>query len=72
MAFIWGKHFWMGYVPETPALAIPAAGYVFQWGNREVKRFREDQEEQDVIQVGHWTAERVTASDAGGGWYTVI
>ncbi len=70
-AFIWGKHLWMGYVPAAPALMAPAAGYVFEWNARTIRQYREEQEHADVFEVQHYTSEKITASDAGGGMYTV-
>jgi hypothetical protein len=71
MTYIWGDDFWVGYVPPTPALMAPAAGYVFEWETRKVARFREDQERQDVIEASHSVAEKITASDAGAIIYDV-
>lgn len=64
MSYIWGDMVWLGYVPERPGLMEPAAGYVFRWGADEVKRFRQDLEEQDVFRVSHNVDEVITASDA--------
>ena len=64
MSYIWGDMLWMGYVPPRPSLMEPAAGYVFRWGADEVKRFRQDLEEQDVFRVSHNVDEIITASDA--------
>ena len=65
LAYIWGKDFWLGYVPPSPGLMIPAAGYVFEWQARQVERFREDQEKQDIFTASmNWDVE-LTAADAG-------
>jgi len=72
MSFIWGKHFWVGYVADAPALETPSAGYVFRWGNRVVERFREDQEHTDVVAAEHFTDEVICASDAGSGFFTCV
>ncbi len=64
-AYIWGKNVWLGFVSPTPALLTPSAGYLLEWENRQVKRFREDQEYQDVLECSHSTAEIISASDAG-------
>jgi len=64
-SYVWGNDMWIGYVPMSPGLRTPAAGYVFQWMSRKVERFREDQEHQDVIAVEEHCDERVTASEAG-------
>jgi hypothetical protein len=64
-AYIWGKNVFIGYVAPNPSLLTPSAGYVLEWQNRQIARFREDQERQDVIEATHSTAEVITASDAG-------
>jgi len=70
--YIWGDQFWCGYVPATPSLMTPAAGYVLEWGNRTVRRYREDQEHQDVVEAMHYTDEVITASDSGAVLYNVV
>lgn len=65
MQYVWGDDFWMGWVSPTPSLRTPSAGYVFTWKTRQLTRFREDQNHQDVIEIEHFTAEKVSASDAG-------
>lgn len=65
MAFIWGKTATLLYVPANPGLMIPAAGYTFQFKPRQVSRFREDQERQDIIEAHHCVDECITGSDAG-------
>lgn len=62
---IWGNYAWFGYVPTTPGLMIPAAGYVFQWKARQVNRYREQEEHQDVIEcLQNWDS-KVTSADSG-------
>ena len=68
---VWGSVFWAGYVAPSPGLRTPSAGYCFEWGSRMAERFREDQEHQDIISVEHHTDEKITASDAGGGYYGI-
>ena len=65
LSFIWGKHFWFGYVPPSPGLMIPAAGYCFVWKDRVVERFREDQEHQDIFSCSQSWKVVLTAKDAG-------
>jgi len=65
MAQIWGDDVWIGYVPSTPALMTPAAGYVFEWEARQVRTYRMDQERVDVFEASHSVAECISASDAG-------
>jgi len=50
----------------------PAAGYVLEWGNRTVRRYREDQEHQDVVEAMHYTDEVITASDSGAVLYNCV
>lgn len=71
ISYVWGNHFWMGSVPNSPALMTPSAGYVFEWGGRTMRQYREDQEHSDVYEVQHFTSEKVTGSDAGAGMFTV-
>jgi len=65
ISFIGGNHMWLGYVAPGAAIGLPSAGYTFVWQNREVSRYREDQEHADVIEArASWDAV-VTAADAG-------
>lgn len=70
--YIWSDCFWVGYVTQTPALMTPSAGYLLEWQSREVRRYREDQERQDVLEASHYTDEVISASDAGAIVYDVI
>jgi len=70
--FIWGKYLWVGYVPNTPSLMAPAAGYVLEWQTRQVRRYREDQEHADVIEASHNVTEVISASDAGAVIYKAV
>lgn len=63
--YVWGDGFWLGYVPTAPALEEPAAGYCLQWGNRAVRRFRDDQARMDVVDAEEFSAEIVSSSVAG-------
>ena len=65
VSLIAGNHLWLGWVTPTAALDAPSAGYVFQYKNREVSRYREEQEHQDVVEARmSWDAV-VTSPDAG-------
>ena len=72
MSYVWGDGFWLGYVTPRPGLQEPTAGYSLEWMNREVRRFREDQERQDILEGSHYTDEVVTASDAGAMIYDAV
>jgi hypothetical protein len=63
---IWGDAVWIGYVPSSPGLMTPAAGYVFEWMARQTRTYRMDQERTDVFEASHSTDEVVSSSDAGG------
>ncbi len=51
VADIWGKFAWFGYVPPSPGLMVPAAGYILSWKDRQVNQYREDQEHQNVVEA---------------------
>lgn len=72
ISYIWDDDFWCGYVPPNPSLMTPATGYVFTWGNREIRRYRQEQEHVDVLEGQWYTAEVVTASDAAGIVYNAV
>lgn len=65
IAPVWGKHFLVYFKPPSPALKTPSAGYVLKYMNREVSRFREEQERQDLIEVRASYDVVQTALDAG-------
>jgi len=62
---IWGDMMWTGYVTPNAALEQPTAGYVFQWGNRTVQRFRMERHHSDIVAAEWFTSEVIVASDAG-------
>ncbi len=72
MSYIWDDDFWVGYVPSTPALMTPAAGYTLEWMGRQVRRFRREEEYTDVVEASHSTDEIISASDAGAVVYNAV
>lgn len=72
VSYIWGDQFWCGYVPSAPSLRTPAAGYVLQWQPREVRRYREEQEHQDIIECQESYAVVKSASEAGAVLYNCV
>ncbi len=72
IAYIWGDQVWAGYVPSSPALSTPAAGYTFEWSKRQVSRFRLDPEHSDLIEAQHSVDSRISASDSGGVLYNAV
>lgn len=72
MGYIWGKYATLMYVPPSPGLMVPAGGYIFQFGDRQVSRFREDQERSDVFEARHSVDECITGSDSGYCFYGAV
>lgn len=64
-SYVWPNNMWMGYVPPSPALGTPAAGYTFTWKPREVRTFRRDEEEATVYRCRQSFDVAVTSSDSG-------
>jgi len=67
---IWGKHALLAYVPATPSLRTPAAGYTFTWQRVPnslvyVKRMRDEEREADIIEANAYYAHKVTGASAG-------
>lgn len=62
---VWGNSAWFGYVPPNPGLMTPAAGYVFAWRQRQVNRYRELEEHQDMIECLMSWATQITSPDSG-------
>jgi len=65
LAYLWGNHLLLAYVASNPSLLNPSAGYTFNFRNREVTRFREDQERQDVVECRQNWDSVISAADAG-------
>lgn len=72
LSYVWGKTFWVGYVPDAPSMEEPSSGYIFRWGDRKVERFREDQAHVDILAAEWFTDEVITASDTGAGFFTAV
>ncbi|MCA9729803.1 MAG: hypothetical protein KC729_19120 [Candidatus Eisenbacteria bacterium] len=62
---VMGAHMWVGYVPNNPMIDEPSAGYTFIKGGPRVRTWREDAEEQDVVEAAYLNVTKVTASVAG-------
>lgn len=73
MAFMYGKHALLCYVPPTPSLMEPAAGYTFTWtgflGGEEmgtrIKKFRFEELESDRVEGQSAYDMKVVATDVG-------
>jgi len=64
MSYIWGNHFLLAYVTGGPSLLEPSAGYIFNFQQRQISRFREDQERSDVVEARQSWDVRAVAADA--------
>lgn len=67
---IWGKNILMLYVPETPSIMAPAAGYTFVWQKvanalQFVKRMRDEEREIDIIEANSYFDQKAIATKAG-------
>lgn len=65
MADIWGKHALLMYVPANPSISEPSAAYMFRYNGVRTKRYREEAEEQDVVECATSVDVQRTATDCG-------
>ena len=77
-AFVWGKNALLLYVPPKPALREPAAGYTFVWNIDDsgltvnVIPTRQDDRDRDFLKAKHAFDFKVTGSDLGVFFASVI
>lgn len=64
-SYVWGKGVWVGYVAPNPGLQTPSAMYQFSSGPRNVRRWREEPEHQDVVEAYELVDERIVSSLVG-------
>lgn len=67
---VWGKNAMMIYVPASPSLMTPAAGYTFIWRRVQnaiqyIKRMRDEEREVDIFEVNSYFDQKVTGARAG-------
>jgi len=67
---IWGKNVLLLFVPPSPSLLTPAAGYTFVWRRvagaiQYIKRMRDEEREVDIIEGNTNFDQKVTAARAG-------
>jgi hypothetical protein len=67
---IWGKHALLLFVPSSPSLMTPAAGYCFVWqivpnALQYIKSMRNEEREIDIIEANSYFAQKRTAAKAG-------
>src|SRR3990167_8880325 len=67
---IWGKNGLLVYVPPTPSLLTPAAGYTFTWqvvpnAIQYIKRMRDEEKEIDIIEANSYFDQKLTSARAG-------
>jgi len=65
MSFIWGKNVLLAGVTNSPSIDTPSAGYTFNWQGVSTKTYREEAEEQDVVEANVDLDMKLTASDLG-------
>lgn len=64
LSYVWGNHCLLAYVTGAASLLEPTAGYIFSYQQRQVSRFREEQERQDVVEARQSWTTALTATDA--------
>lgn len=67
---IFGKNVLMAWVPDSPSLLAPAAGYTFVWNRvanalQYIKRMRDEEAEIDIIEMNSYFDQKQTAKNAG-------
>lgn len=67
---IWGKHALVMYVPASPSLMEPAAGYCFTWARvpnsiQYMVRHRDEQAEIEIFECNSYFDHKVTSTKAG-------
>jgi len=80
--FVAGKAALLCYVPSSPGLKVPAAGYRFAWtgmagapaggvGAR-IKRYRDEPRESDIVEAEEWRDFKVIGSSLGAFFTTAV
>jgi len=68
-SYIWDKNAILMYVPSSPGLMIPAAGYAFSWKQNgytiAITREEERLRKRDLLLADHAFIQKVTAADTG-------
>lgn len=67
---VWGKHGLMLYVPSSPSLMTPAAGYTIVWQRvagayQYMQRFRREEQEADLLVANSYFTQKKTSAGAG-------
>lgn len=68
---VWGDHVLVYYAPSAPSVEVPSFGYSLRWNapslpNMQVERLPFDPvTKEDLIQVGYYQAEKITAATLG-------
>ena len=76
-ARIWGKSGLILYVPPTPSVLQPAAGYTFVWNRvanaiQYIKRMRDEEKEIDIVEGNSYFDHNQTSAKAGTFLGTVV
>lgn len=55
MSYIWGKHFWVGYITDRPGVKQVTLGYILTLkGGRYIDRWSEPQTKEDVVRANDY------------------
>jgi hypothetical protein len=65
MNFVWGKHFWLMYVAEAPAIEVVSAGYHLTLsGGRFVDKWYEQQIKTQFVRANDYYDRKIVAAEA--------
>ncbi len=64
-AFSWGKYALLAYIAPNPSLMSPSLGYIIQCEDRQVERFYEEQEHQQVFACSENVDEVIVSAQSG-------
>jgi hypothetical protein len=65
MSYVWNDTVWIGYVAPSPGLRQASAGYCFRSKGMTVRKWREEAQHSDAIEVGYCQSEEITCAELG-------
>ena len=73
LSYVYGKLALLFYVPKSPGLRTPSFGYTFVWKTGyQVKRYREEGTDADIIKVKKWYDLKIVESNAAYLWLAAV
>ena len=73
LSYVYGKLALLFYVPKSPGLRTPSFGYTFVWKTGyQVKRYREEGTDADIIKVKKWYDLKIVESNAAYLWLSAV